>query len=213
MLREENPNCPIFAQININSIRNKFQFVTSEIIDSVDVLLVSETKLDDSFPTAQFLLDGFSKPYRLDRCSNGGGILLYVKHYISSRLLTDHRLPDNVECLFTEINIRNKKWLLCCSYNPHKNNTLDHISYLSKDLGSYVSHYNNILFLGDFNSQPSENYVIDFFNVYNLSNLVEEPTCFKNPDNPSCIDLFLTNRPKCFQSTMTMETGSQIFTK
>ena len=40
---------------------------------------VSETKLDDSFPTAQILLDGFSKPYRLERCSNGGGILLYVK--------------------------------------------------------------------------------------------------------------------------------------
>ena len=112
----------IFAQININSIRNKFEFVASQIINNVDVLLVSETKLDDNFPTAQFLLDGFSKPYRLDRCSNGGGILLYVKHYISSRLLTDHRLPDNVECLFTEINIRNKKWLLCCSYNPHRNN-------------------------------------------------------------------------------------------
>ena len=112
----------IFAQININSIRNKFEFVASQIINNVDVLLVSETKLDYSFPTAQFLLDGFSKPYRLDRCSNGGGILLYVKDYISSRLLTNHRLPNNVECLFTEINIRNKKWLLCCSYNPHRNN-------------------------------------------------------------------------------------------
>ena len=53
----------------------------------------------------------------------------------------------------------------------------------------------------------------DFCNVYNLSNLVKEPTCFKNPDNPSCIDLFLTNRPKCFQSTMTMETGISDFHK
>ena len=179
MLREENPNRPILAQININSIRNKFQFVTSEIIDSVDVLLVSETKLDNSFPTAQFLLGGLSKPYRLDRCSNGGGILLYVKDNISSRLLTNHRLPDNVEWLFTEINIRNKKWLLCCSYNPHKNNISNYISYLSKGLDIYVSHYyDNILFLGDFNSQPSENCVNDFCNVYNLSSLVKEPTCF-----------------------------------
>ena len=121
-LREENPDRPIFAQININSIRNKFQFLASQVINKIDVLLVSETKLDDSFPTAQFLLDGFSKPYRLDRCSNGDGLLLYINDDISSRLLTDHRLPDNVECLFTEINIRNKKWLLCCSYNPHRNN-------------------------------------------------------------------------------------------
>ena len=67
-LREENPNRPVFAQININSIRNKFQLLASQIINYVDVLLVSETKLDDSFPTAHFLLDVSSKPYRLDRC-------------------------------------------------------------------------------------------------------------------------------------------------
>ena len=111
-LRKENPDRPIFAQININSTRNKFQFLALQVINNVDVLLVSEAKFDDSFPTAQFLSDGFSKSYILDRCSNGGGILLYVKDDISSRLLTDHRLPDNVECLFTEINIRNKKWIV-----------------------------------------------------------------------------------------------------
>ena len=61
--------------------------------------------------------------------------------------------------------------------------------------------------MGDYNCQPSGNYVNDFYNVCNLSNLVKEPTCFKNPDNLSCIDLFLTNRPKCFQGTMTMGTG------
>ena len=103
-------------------------------------MLVSETKLDNSFPTAQFLFDGFSKPYRLDRCSNGGGILLYVKD-ISSRLLTDHRLPDNGKCLFTEINIRTKKWFLCCPCNPHRNNISNHISHMSKGLDNYISHY------------------------------------------------------------------------
>ena len=72
-------------------------FLASKIMNNADLLLVSETKLDDSFPTAQFLLGEFSKPYRFDRCSNGGGILLYVKDNISSRLLTDHRLPDHVE--------------------------------------------------------------------------------------------------------------------
>ena len=102
---------------------------------------------------------------------------------------------------------------MCCSYNPHRNNISNHISHLSKGLDNYISHYDNILFLGDFNSQPSENCVNDFCNVYNLSNLVKEPTCYKNPDNPSCIDLFLTNRPKCFQSTMTMETGISDFHK
>ena len=145
-LREENPDRPIFAQINLNSIRNKFQFLASQIINNVDVMLVSETKLDDSFPTAQILLDGFSKPYRLERCSNGGGILLYVKDDISSCLLISHRLPDTVECLFTKINIGNKKWLLFCSYNPHRNNISIQISHLSKGLDNYISHHDNVLF-------------------------------------------------------------------
>ena len=157
--------------------------LASQVINNLDVVLVTETKLDDSFPTAQFLLHGFSKSYTLDHCSNGGGLLLYMKNDISSRLLTDHRLPDNVECLFTEINIRNKNWLLCCSYNSHRNNILNTIYHLSKGLDDSISHY-DILFLGDFNSQPSENCVNDFCTVYNLSNLVKEPICYESPDNP-----------------------------
>ena len=75
-------------------------------------------------------------------------------------------------------------------YNPHKNNIWHHISILSKVLDNYVSHYDNILFFGDLNSQPSENCVNDFCNVYDLSTRVKEPTCFKNPDNLPYIDLF-----------------------
>ena len=83
-LREENPNRLVFLQININSVKNKFQFLASQIINNVDVLVVSETELDDSFPTVQFLLHGFSKPYRLDRSSNDDRILLCVKDDIVS---------------------------------------------------------------------------------------------------------------------------------
>ena len=84
---------------------------------------------------------------------------------------------------------------------------------MSKDLDNYIRHYDNILFLRDFNSQPLETCVNDFCNAYNLSNLLKEPTCSKNPDNPSCTELFLTNRPKCFQSTTTMETRISDFHK
>ena len=168
----------------------------------VSMMQVSETKLDDSFPTAQFLLDRFSKPYRLGCCSICGRIFLYVKDGISFRLLREHRLPDNTECLFIEIKIRNKKWHLCYLYNPHKNNISNHIFHLGKGFHSYITHYDNILFLGDFNSQLSENCVNDFCNFYNLSNLFKEPTCFKRPDDPSCIDMFLTNCSKCYQSTI-----------
>ena len=47
----------------------------------------------------------------------------------------------------------------------------------------------------------------DFSKTYNLSNLVNERTCFKNPCNPSLIDLILTNRPRSFQDSQVIETG------
>ena len=111
-------NRPIIAQLNINSIRNKFKFLEKDICANLDILLISET-IDDSFPSAQFLLDGFSKPYRLDRCSNGGGILLYIRDDIASHLLSN---SNKTESIFTETNSRKKKWLICASYIPHKSN-------------------------------------------------------------------------------------------
>ena len=44
-------------------------------------------------------------------------------------------------------------------------------------------------------------------------NRVKVPTCFKNPNNPSCVDLMLTNKPMCFQNTVTLETGLSDFHK
>ena len=49
--------------------------------------MISETKIDDSFPVGNFIIEGFSTPYRLDHDSNGGGIMLYVREDISSNLL------------------------------------------------------------------------------------------------------------------------------
>ena len=83
-VREKNVNRPIMGQSNINSIRNKFHFLKSEASKHLDILLVSETKIDGLFPSAQFLLGGFSRSYRLDRCANGKGILLHVRDNISS---------------------------------------------------------------------------------------------------------------------------------
>ena len=153
------------------------------------------------------MLDGFSRPYRLDCCTNGGGLILYVRDDISSCLLTEYKLQDNAECLFIKINIRKKKWLFCCSYNPNKNNIFKHLHYLSKSLDKYIGQHDNILLLVHLNVESSDPVLNNFCNVYNLFSLVKELTCLKNPYNPSCIDLFFTNRPPSFPSTFTIETG------
>ena len=51
----------------------------------------------------------------------------------------------------------------------------------------------------------------DFSESYNLSSLIRESTCYKNPENPSCIDLFLTNSPNSFQNSGVVETGLSDF--
>ena len=75
------------------------------------------------------------------------------------------------------------------------------------------ANYDNILLLGDFNAEINEISMTEFAELYNLKCLVKGSTCFKNPDNPSCIDLFLTNRYNCFQNTSTLETGLSDFHK
>ena len=90
--------------------------------------MISETKLNETFPAAQFSLQGSCDPYRFDRNRNGGGIMLYIREDISSRLI-EKKLRNNSEYFFVEITLRKKKWLLCCSYNPHKNSISTHIEF------------------------------------------------------------------------------------
>ena len=74
------------SHLNINLIRNKFD-AWSFIIDiNIHKLLISENKLDDSFSFGQFRLKTCYTPYRLDRDSKRGGVLLYFCEDIPTRL-------------------------------------------------------------------------------------------------------------------------------
>ena len=48
------------------------------LLKHIDVLVITEAKLDDSFPTSQFLMTGFAEPFRLDQDRNGGGVMIYI---------------------------------------------------------------------------------------------------------------------------------------
>ena len=74
-----------------------------------------------------------------------------------------------------------------------------------------MQYYENFILMGDFNSEVRESPMIDFMNTYNLENLIREPTCFKIPDNPTSVDLMLTNRPKSFMLSNVIETGLSDF--
>ena len=117
-LRLRNVNKVVIGNLNINSLPSKFDQLRQIEVKYVDVLVIMETKLNDTFLTSQFLVTGFSVPYRLDRNRNWGGIMIFIRDYIPSRVLTNQVFPGDVEGLFIELNFRNVKWLLFGTYHP-----------------------------------------------------------------------------------------------
>ena len=84
-----NINRVIIGNININAFPDKFEQL-KELVMKYNVLVIIETKLDNSFPTSQFLEKDFAEPFRLDRNRNGGGIMIYIWDDIPRTLLLKH---------------------------------------------------------------------------------------------------------------------------
>ena len=110
-LRVKNMNRLLIGNLNTNSISNKFDQLKLLVRSKVDILVITETKLDSTFPTSQFLI-GYSEPYHFDRNRNEGGVLIYVREDIPSKPLTDHKLPHNIEGIFVELNLRSGCYLV-----------------------------------------------------------------------------------------------------
>ena len=87
--------------MNIKSIGNKFDYLFEQIRGNADILLVSETKIDDSFLQGQLVIDGFSAPYRLDCNCLSGGLMLFLRKDIPSNLLAIEEKP--IKSFYIEI--------------------------------------------------------------------------------------------------------------
>ena len=206
-LKISNKERIVFGHLNINHLQNKFEPLMSLVKDKLDLFLLTETKIDQSFTTAQFVIEGYSKPFRRDRDKMGGGLLLYVREDITCKEIKQTILPSDIECLFIEMNLRNKKYLIVGGYNPHKDSSSYFLDHVGKAIDFMLGNYDDILLMGDFNCLRKEQCMVDFCDTYDLINLIKEPTCFKNPVNPSSIDVMLTNRPISFQNSSAIETG------
>ena len=201
-IRKGNLNMLVLAHIDINTL-------VQQITNNIDILMISETKLDKTFPEGQFLILGYSSPYRFDRNCRGGGIMLYLREDIPSKLLSIENQP--IEGFYVEINLSKKKWLLCGTYNPHRNNIGNHLDSLSKNVALYSSTYDNYIVFGGFNIEADSKEMSNFCDTFDLTSFIKEPTCYKNPDNLSCIDLILTKNPFTCQKSCVAETGLSDF--
>ena len=191
----------------MNSIRHKLSDLQVILNSNAVILCIAETKLDDSFPKAQFNLEGYHQPpYRLDVTSSSGGLLVYVKSSLISRPISPGSLPGDIQCISIELNLRKQKWLLLSIYRPPYQRLNYFIKYLSNYIDSLESNYQNIIIMGDFNAESNVPEISSFMTCYNLSSLLKTPTCFKSGAG-SCIDLILTNKRMSFKGTTSFETG------
>ena len=162
-LRAFYPKNIILSYINVNSIRNKLDDLKFLLGKSLDIICISETKLDETFPTAQFTIEDFRKLYRLDITSNSRGFLFYVKANLPSKLISFYNFPSEIQCIPIELNISNKKYALLSIYQPLNQNINFFLDKLSKALEIYSKHYKNICIFGDFNATPENNMINSMF--------------------------------------------------
>ena len=180
-------------------MRNRFTDLQTIINGNVDIVSITETKLDASFPSAQFTLEGYQTPYRLDINNKSGGILVYVKSSIRSRCLSFEELFVSIQAIPFEINLRKEKWLVVSIYRSASQNSEYFLNSLTKIIDYFANTYDNQLILGDFNLEPTDSALMGFLDSNSLINLIKTNTCFKGKG--SWIDLILINRKFSFKNT------------
>ena len=116
-LKLSNVNRLIIGSININSIKGKFDAFKLWVKGNIDIIVVVESKIDESFTQQQFAIEGYHLPFRRDRNALGGGVMIFVREDIPVKEVFCDNVALNIEGIFVEINLRKKKmvtvwWIL-----------------------------------------------------------------------------------------------------
>ena len=114
--------------------------------------------------------------------------------------------PSDIQILPVEMNLKKQKWLVIVIYTPPSQCKSYFITELTKVLDKCRSNFENIVVLGDFNIEPTNQEMTTFMSDNDFINIIKSNTCFKTSTG-TCIDLILTNKPKSFQNTGVIETG------
>ena len=144
------------------------------------------------------------------RRKGGGKIVFILKGFIVKQMKKFETKKAETICL--ELIIAKKKWCILFAYRPPSTNKEKFLEEIFTSLNKMLGNYDNIVLAGDLNidelnsCSDSSNHLPDMKDVFNLSNLIKEPTCFKS-QNGTLIDLILTNRPRSFMKSQAFELG------
>ena len=94
-------------------------------------------------------------------------------HFVREAILSNLLAIENklIESLYVELNLRNTNWLIYCSYNPHRNTTITHISKLRESLDLFSANYEKVIILGNFNIEANNDHIKSFCENHGLTNL------------------------------------------
>ena len=179
--------------------------------NNIDILAIAETKLDSSFPSAQFLVHGYKTPYKKDGNKHGGGLLVYVKEDIPCCQLTNHPpVHDLLDIIAAELNFWRQTWLLIVVYKSPSVSDTALFEQMSNVIDYYLQKYQNIVLIGDFNIESVDKKFKAFCESHEFYNHIKSKTCFKSSSG-TCIDLILTNKKHSFKNTSVIDTGLSDF--
>ena len=177
---------------NVQSLANKLDLIESEL-RNFDVICLTETWLDRRISDETIKINGFNL-YRRDRADdNRGGICVYINQSIFSCRRRDLELLQ-LECVWVEISLHNRKELLGTFYKPPSSNNLVYTS-IENSIGlAFDTNVPNITITGDFNLDVSKHAsyrkINDLCQHFNLEKIITEPT-HHTGNSDSVIDLFL----------------------
>ena len=212
---------PSISYLNINSLRNKItdlKQVISEIQPTI--LTISESKLDDTFPNAQFLIEGYCNPkeFRKDNRSTSGGMVTFIKSGTPCKRLQEYEASSS-EIMCIELNVQGTRWAIISVYRPPYPENLNlFFQNLTTCLEKLLTKYEHLLIMGDMNinileeNTPGKNVLDTVADAFDLHHLHNSITCVKSFQGTS-IDVLMTNKPTYFIHSLTVETGISDFHK
>jgi hypothetical protein len=215
--RLDNPKSLIFSHINLNSLKKEYMapldYFKNILIDGlIDVLCVSETKLNDKIVEKDIDCSPKFKVYRKDKSSKSGGILAWIRSDIPQQRMYDLEFDcenEHIESMIFELKIKKEIWYVILAYkNPSTSNQL-FLDKLSHVYDSLINKGKEIILLGDLNIDmlDTENALCNqLCDIYDLENLISEPTCYKKPEG-SLLDPILVRNKKRFKKSINVFCG------
>ena len=129
LLLIQNTKNVTMGALNVNSLSNKRRAAEDMITNNIDICLLSDTKIDESFPNQQYNISIY-KAFRRDGNKHDGGFLFYISENISCKLINGEIIPSDIEIIMFEFLVETRKWLCIGLYKSPSQNEVFLMFYL-----------------------------------------------------------------------------------